>query len=164
MPPHGTSRVLDGFRTVLAGADADSVLDPDDEDLAVAHLAAVFGPSRQRNLVDHSVDDLRLHHGLDLEPRPQRDVHRRAPIFLRVSALGAASLDLGHGDARHAALVQHVLDLLELFVTDYRDDHLHAGDPFARVVPPTGSGDRCGLTVGVSAGRETPPGTGLKDS
>src|SRR5438094_7186810 len=36
MPPHGALGMLDGLWAVLAGADADGVLDADDEDLAVA--------------------------------------------------------------------------------------------------------------------------------
>src|SRR6266567_7425123 len=112
MSPHCTFAVLHGFGAVLAGADPDSVLDADDEDLAVPHFT-VASPPGHGQLVDHGTDDLRLHDRLDLESRPERDVHRGATVLLRIAALSAASLDLRDRDPRHAALVQHVLDLLE---------------------------------------------------
>src|SRR5439155_14588935 len=159
--PHGAFGVLDGFGTVLAGADADRVLDADDEDLPVSHLAVARAPGDGK-FVDHGRYDLGFHHRLDLEPRPERDVHRGAAVLLGVAALGATSLDLRHRDPRHAALVQHVLDLLQPFVADDRDHHLHrestsirrrhAGDT-SLWVEGVGSNSGCGLTVGVSAGR-----------
>src|SRR5438552_10804793 len=160
--PHGAFCVLDRLGTVLASANAHRVLDSDDEDLAVADLT-VPGPPGHGELVDDRRHDLRLHDRLDFQARPERDVHRGSAIFLRVASLGAATFDLRHRHARHAALVQHVLDLLQPFVTDDRDDHLHvesapvrrhAADTsfcFAGTASPLGCG--CGLTVGVSAGR-----------
>ena len=52
MSPHGAFGVLDGFGTVLAGADADRVLDADDEDLPVSHLAVARAPGDGK-FVDH---------------------------------------------------------------------------------------------------------------
>src|SRR5437773_7613845 len=104
--PHRTLAVLDRVGPVLPSPDADRVLDPDDEDLAVADLA-VAGPPGHRQLVDDDAHDLRLHDCLDLEPRSERDVHRLAAIRLGVTALGAAALDLGHRHARNPAIVQH---------------------------------------------------------
>src|SRR5438552_966698 len=162
VPPHGAFCVLDRLGTVLACADPNGVLDSDDEDFAVADLT-VPGPPGHGQLVDDRRHDLRLHDRLDLQARPKRDVHGGSAIFLRVASLGAATFDLRHRHARHAALVQHVLDLLQPFVTDDRDDHLHvesapvrrhAADTsfcFAGTASPLGCG--CGLTVGVSAGR-----------
>src|SRR5215471_677661 len=98
MPPHRAFGVLDRIGAVLAGADPDSVLNTDDEDLSVAHLAGP-SPSGHCQLVHHRAGDLRLHHGLDLESRPKRDVHGPAAIRLRVATLGAATFDLGDGDA-----------------------------------------------------------------
>jgi hypothetical protein len=79
---------------MFAGPDAHGVFDADDEDLAVAHLAGTGG---RRQLVDHRRDDLSLHDGFDLEPRPQGDVDGGSTVFLGVAALGAAALDLGDG-------------------------------------------------------------------
>src|SRR6266513_3741249 len=102
---------------MLPGPDADCVLDPDDEDLAVADLAVAGSPGH-RQLVDDDAHDLRLHDGLDLAPRAERDVHRLAAIRFGVTALRTAALDLGHRHARNPALVQHVLDLLQPLVAD----------------------------------------------
>src|SRR6266576_3567794 len=103
--PHGAFAVLDSVRPVLPSPDADRVLDADDEDLAVADLA-VAGPPGHRQLVDDDAHDLRLHDGLDLEPRAERDVHRLSAICLGGAALRSAAFDLGHRDARNPALVQ----------------------------------------------------------
>src|SRR5438477_7701797 len=169
--PHRTLGVLDRFRAVLAGADPHGVLNSDDEDLAVAALA-VAASTGDRQLVDHRCHDLRFHDRLNLEPRPKRYVHGRPAVLLGIAALGAASLDLCDRHTRHAALVQHVLDLLQPFVADDRDDHLHVESTSVRrhagdtsfCLAGTVSWLGCGLTVGVSAGRQTPPGTGMNDS
>src|SRR5438094_8995338 len=58
MPPHRSFPVLDGLWAVLAGADADGVLDADDKDLAVADFT-LAGAAGDCELVDHRVDDLR---------------------------------------------------------------------------------------------------------
>src|SRR5947208_15001075 len=160
VPPHGAFAVLDGFRSVLAGPDPDRVLDADDEDLPVPHLA-LAGAAGDSELVDNGADDLRLHHRLHLEPRTERDVHRGAAVLLGVTALCAAALDLGDRDTRHAALVQHVLDLLQPLVPDDRDHHIHRQSASVRshagctscCAVPTGSRSGCGLTVGVSGWR-----------
>src|SRR5690348_6537168 len=120
MPPHGALAVLDGVGPVLAGPDPDRILDTDHKDLSVADLSRT-GPTGDGQLVNHGAHDLRLHHGLDLQPGAKRDVDRPAAIRLGVAALSAATLDLGHGHARDPALVQHVLDLLQPLVADDRD-------------------------------------------
>src|SRR5260221_10386404 len=153
MPPHGALSVFDGFGAVLAGADSDRVLDVDDEDLAVADLAMVAGPRGLRQLVDNGLHYFGLHHRLNLEPGNQRDVDGGAAVLFRVAALGATALDLGHSDSGNAALVEHVLHFLQALVPDDRHDHFHAADPSPRAGLPTGSGDRSGLTVEVSACR-----------
>src|SRR5437879_8196899 len=158
--PHGALGVLDGFCSVLASANAHRILDSDDENLAVADLT-VPGPPGYGQLVDDRRYDLRFHDRLDLQARPKRDVHGGSAILLRVASLGAASFDLRHRHARHTALVQNVLDLLQSLVTDDRDDHLHVESaPVCRhaadtsfCVAGTASPLGCGLTVGVSAGR-----------
>src|SRR5256885_1566964 len=88
---------------------------------------------------------------------------RGPAVFLRVAALGSASLDLCDRDAGHTAFVQHVLDLLQPFVTDDRDDHLHRAAPVQRHTGDTSlrwsgtvSWSGWGLTVGVSDERMTP--------
>src|SRR5207245_6136326 len=99
--PHGPLAMLNRFWSMLPSSNAYRVFDSDHEDLAVADLA-VAGAAGHRELVHHGGDDLRLHHRLDLEPRPERDVHGRATVFFGVSALGAATLDLGHRHSRDA--------------------------------------------------------------
>src|SRR5579884_3214463 len=163
--PHGARRVLDGLGTALPGADADRLLDVQDEDLAVAHLALLAGAGGAGDHVDHPLHDLVPHHRLDLEPRSERDVDGRSPVALGVAALGPAALHLGHGHAAHAALVEDVLDLLQALVPDDRHHHLHALEASCLgTATGTFSPSGCGLTVGNSAGRYTPPGTGMKAS
>src|SRR4029077_11780653 len=89
MAPHRSRGVLHRLRTVLTGPDAHRVLDPDDEDLPVAHLT-LSGARGDRQLVNDDGNDLRPHHRLYLEPRTQRDVHRPSAIRLGVAALRAA--------------------------------------------------------------------------
>src|SRR5579872_2850149 len=81
--------------------------------------------------------------------------HRRPAVGLGVPAVGAAALDLGHRDPGHAALVEHVLDLLQVFVADDRHHQLHAVTPSLATgtLLPATSPPACGLTVGNSAGR-----------
>src|SRR5437868_15539768 len=98
MSPHRSFCMLNRLRAVLARSYPDGVLDPDDEDLAVPDLA-LPGPAGDRELVDHGVHDLRPHHRLDLQSRPERDVHGCAAVLFGVTPLRAASLDLGHGHA-----------------------------------------------------------------
>ena len=45
----------------------------------------------------------------------------------------AAAFNLGHGEARHAELVEDVLHLLQLFVADDGLDLLHADAPASNV-------------------------------
>src|SRR5579884_322203 len=163
--PHGARRVLDGLGTALPGADADRLLDVQDEDLAVAHLAVLAGAGGAGDHVDHPLHDLVPHHRLDLEPRSERDVDGRSPVALGVAALGPAALHLGHGHAAHAAFVEDVLDLLQALVPDDRHHHLHALEASCLgTATGTSYPSGCGLTVGNSAGRYTPPGTGMKAS
>src|SRR5438477_10821371 len=117
---------------MLAGANPNCVLDADDEDLSVSDLSVVARAGGLCELADHGIDNLRLHHRLDLQSRPQGDVDRRTPVPLGVTALRAAALDLRDGHTGYAALVQHVLDLLQPLMANDRDNHLHAGDPSRR--------------------------------
>src|SRR3989442_11174604 len=92
---------------VPPGPDSTSVSDIDDEDLAVADLAVVAGARGFRELVDHRLHDFSLHHRLDLQARPQRDVDGGAAVLLRVAALRAAAFDLCHRHTRNTPPVKH---------------------------------------------------------
>ena len=61
----------------------------------------------------------------DFQARPERDVDGRPAVLLCITPLSATTFDLGQRDSGHSALVQHVLDLLELFVANDRNNHLH---------------------------------------
>src|SRR5215218_837304 len=113
----------------LAGADAQRVLQVDDENLAVTNLAGF----RCRG------DG--FHHGFDLtfryryfQLRFRQEAHGifGAAIDLRVSLLPSIALDLGDGHAVDAETGERVAHLVELERFDDCDDKLHATGPVFR--------------------------------
>src|SRR4051812_7038123 len=117
---------LQHFLTRLAGADANRVLDREQEDLPVPDRARA-GVLQDR-LGDHRGIHV-LHHALQLELRPEVDSDRGAAVVLRDPLLASRALHLCDGDAREAALEQFLSDRLERLVPDVCDDHLHAVTP-----------------------------------
>src|SRR3954452_5447787 len=117
---------LQHFLARLAGADADRVLDREDEDLPVPDRA------RASVLQDRLRDHGHVHvvdHALQLQLRPEVDRDRRAAVVLRDPLLASRALHLGDRDAREATLEQLLADRLERLVPDVRDNHLHAVTP-----------------------------------
>src|SRR3954471_12125207 len=117
---------LQHFLARLAGADADRILDREDEDLPV--------PDRARTgvLQDRLGDHGHVHivdHALQFELRRGVDRDRRAAVVLRDPLLASRALHLGDRDAREAALEQFLTDRLERLMPDVCDDHLHAVTP-----------------------------------
>src|SRR5918992_4228830 len=119
---------------LLAGADADRVLDREHEQLAVADGARAGVP--QDRLLDDP-DVLRLHDALELELRPQVDGELGAAIVLGDRLLPAGALHLGDREAREAGLEQVRADRLERLVPGVCDDHLHAVTSPARTAAVT---------------------------
>src|SRR3954465_6495163 len=117
---------LQHFFARLAGADADRVLDREDEDLPV--------PDRARTgVLEDRLGDHRhvpaAPDALQLQLRPEMDRDRRAAVVLGDPLLTSRALHLGDRDAREAALEQFLADRLERLVADVGDDHLHAVTP-----------------------------------
>src|SRR3954463_12569769 len=117
---------LQHFLARLAGADADRILDREDEDLPVPDRA------RAGVLQDRLRDHRHVHivdHALQLQLRPEVDRDRRAAVVLRDPLLASRPLHLGDRDAREATLEQLLADRLERLVADISDNHLHAVTP-----------------------------------
>src|SRR5918999_4005821 len=108
---------------LLAGADANRVLDGEHEQLPVADGA---GPCVPQDHVLDQIHVLRLHDALELELRAQVHGEGRAAVVLGDRLLPAGTLHLRDREAREAGLEQVLADRLESLVTDVRDDHLHA--------------------------------------
>src|SRR5713101_8386199 len=137
---------LERFRAGLAGADADDLLEIEDEDLAVADLSRVgrffYGLDR---LIEHFV----LDRGLDLYFRQEIDHVFRAAIQLGVTFLPAETLDFGDGDALNADGGQGFPHLVKL---ERLDD---CGNEFHENVLPLGN-----LLIGARTCRDpAAPGT-----
>src|SRR5436309_3510667 len=117
---------LKHFLARLAGADADRVLDREDEDLPVPHRARAgvlqdrLGYHRRVRVLDYA---------LQLQLRPEMDRDRRAAVVLGDPLLTPGALHLHDGDAREPAFEQLLADRLERLVADVGDDHLHAVTP-----------------------------------
>src|SRR3954453_8277761 len=132
----------------LAGADANFVLDRQQEDLPVADRA---GPRVPQYRVRDDVDRVVVDHALQPELRPQVDRELRAAVVLGDPLLPARALRLEDRERRVAGLEQVLADRLERLVADIGDDHLHE-------VPSAGTDD---IAV-TPAGRglpATPPGS-----
>src|SRR5262249_29141408 len=106
----------------LAGADADDVVDGENEDLPVADAAGA------RDRLDQLARPPRafvFEQQLDLDLRQEVDDVLGAAIELGVALLSAEPLDLRHGHALYALLGEGLLHLVELEGFDDRLDFLH---------------------------------------
>ena len=112
--------------SALAGADADRLLDVEDEDLPVPRLAGVG------ELQDHVNGPLQVdvvHRDLELQLRPQEDRRAGAPVALREPLLPAGALRLRDRHGREAHRGEAVVDALQRLVADVGLDLLHARRP-----------------------------------
>ena len=110
-------------RPAFAGADADGLLDGEDEDLAVADAAGARGGLDR---LDDALDQIVLDHHLDLHLGQEVDDIFGAAIELGMALLAAEALDLGDGDPADPDLVERVLHVVELERLDDRFDLFHA--------------------------------------
>src|SRR3954462_13121364 len=106
----------------LVGADAQRVLDLDDENLAIADLAGLGGPGDR---LDHAVGAVVSYHHLDLDLGQEIHGVFGAPINLRMALLAPEALDLGDGQSRDSDLGERVAHVLELERLDDGGDQLH---------------------------------------
>ena len=108
--------------TALAGSDANHGLDRRDPHLAVTDLA---GPGGLDDHVDDLVHGGVVHHDLDADLGYEVDRVLGAAIDLGVTLLAAVALDLTHGHAQDAGLLQPGFDILERERLDDCSDQLH---------------------------------------
>ena len=112
----------------VAAVDAQHLLDRQDEDLAVAHLA---GPGGGHHRVDRG-----LHEGLgdpDLDPHllHQLHLHRGPAIGFHLFPFATVALSMGNGQAGHLRMEEGFQDFGELLRTNDGGDELHR--PFSVV-------------------------------
>src|SRR5579864_9524639 len=112
----------------LAGADAHRVIEPEDEDLAVADLA---GLRRRRDGVDDLVDLIGGAGDFQLDLRQEAHGVFGAAIDFGVALLAPVALHLGDGQSLNADLGQRVADLVELERLDDGHDDFHVHDPLS---------------------------------
>src|SRR5687768_9454360 len=112
---------LQHFLALLAGADANRLLDRQDEQLPVADRA---GPGVAQDHLLDQLDVLRLDDALELQLRPQVHGQLRAAVVLGDRLLATGALHLGDREAREAGVEQVRSDRLERLVADVCDDHL----------------------------------------
>src|SRR5688572_4490293 len=110
----------------FAGADADDLLEVEDEDLAVADLAGIGG---LLDGLDRLLEQFGLDRGLDFHLRQEIDHVFRAPVELGVALLAAEALDLGHGGALHADRRERFAHFVELERLDDCGNQFHARRP-----------------------------------
>src|SRR6202012_5043261 len=110
----------------LAGADANRMVEVDDEDLAVADLS---GLGRRGDRFDGLVDLLGGDRDLDLDLG--QEAHRvfSAAIDFRVALLSAVPFDFRHRETMNADGGQGVTDFLKLEWLDGRHNNFHGSYP-----------------------------------
>ena len=104
-----TSPLLDRFAAAFAGADADAVVQRQDEDLAVADFAALAGAAAFDDGVDRGLDEFFVDGDLQLHLAEQVDGELVAAIDLGVPFLPAEALHVHHRQAKDFDLGQRRL-------------------------------------------------------
>src|SRR5579871_2226428 len=112
----------DRIRSGFPRADANDLLQVEDEDLAVADLA---GPRGFFDGFDDGIDQFGL--DCDVQPhfRSEIDGVLRAPVQLRMAFLPAEALHLGHREALDSDLGKRVANFFELERLNDGCDQLH---------------------------------------
>src|SRR5512146_3053866 len=116
------SFLSEGFGAGLAGADADDLLEVEDEDLPVADLA---GLGALLDRLDGALEELVGERGLHLHLRKEVGHVLGSAIELGVALLPAEALHLGDGDALHADRRERLAHLVQLERLDDGRDHFH---------------------------------------
>src|SRR5207244_1778923 len=89
-----STNVSDGFRPAFAGANAEAVLQRQDEDLAIADAPLGSSAARLHDGVDRRLDEILVHGDLQLHLPPQVDRQLVAAVDLRVPLLSAEALHI----------------------------------------------------------------------
>src|SRR5215813_8945176 len=116
----------------FADADADGLIEADDEDLAVADLPRLGGGGDR---LDDLVGLVAGNRDLDLEFRQEAHGVFGAAVDFRVALLASVAFDLGDGHPVHANRSQSVADLVELEWLDDGHDDFHGFNPRLGPVP-----------------------------
>src|SRR5947199_2184282 len=106
--------MLNRLGPALAGADADAVLQRQDEDLAVADAALRPGAAGLHDGVDGRLDEVLVDGDLQLHLAQQVDGQLVAAVDLGVALLPAEALHVHDGHAEHFDLGQRFFDRVEL--------------------------------------------------
>src|SRR5262249_37421905 len=102
------------FGSALAGADADAVLQRQNEDFAVADAALGSGAARLHDGVDCRLHEVLVDGNLQLHLAQQVQGQLVASVDLRVAFLPAEALHVHDGQAENLNLVEGFLDRFEL--------------------------------------------------
>src|SRR5579884_1499488 len=122
-----SASLLDGLGAALAGADADAVLQRQDEDFAVADAALGAGAPGLHDGVDGRLDEVLVDGDLELHLAQQVDGQLVAAVDLGMALLATEALDVDDGQAEDLDLVKGLLDGLELGRLDNGQDQFHEG-------------------------------------
>lgn len=114
--------LLHGIRAAFTGADAQGIVNRNNENLAVANATGV---RRVADGLDSPVNEIVIGHELDFHLGQEINDVLCPAVEFRVALLVTESLDLRHGQALQSGLVQGLLDLVELERLDHRLDFLH---------------------------------------
>src|SRR6185437_12311600 len=110
----------------LAGANADRMVEVDDEDLAVADLAGLGG---RGDGIDGLVDGVRSDGDFDLDLGQEAHGVFSAAVDFRMALLPAISLDFRHRETVNANGGQGITDFFELEWLDDRHNNFHGSYP-----------------------------------
>src|SRR5213078_1291038 len=115
----------DRLRPALAGADADAVLQRQDENLAVADAAFRPGAARLHDRVNGRFDEILVDR--HLQPHLVQQVHRQlmAAIDLGMTLLPTKAAAVDHRQAKDLDLVERLLDGFDFRGRNDGDDEFH---------------------------------------
>src|SRR5205823_4430368 len=100
----------DGGRAAFAGADADAVVERQDENLAVADLPGLGGAGGVDDGLDGRLDEGVVDRYFQLQLGQQADLDLRAAVDFRCTALPAAAAHVADGHQVDVAFIQRRLD------------------------------------------------------
>src|SRR5262245_23086572 len=116
---------LDRLRAAFAGADADAILQRQNENLAVADASLRPGAARFHNRVDGRLDEILVDGALQLHL--VQEVHRQfmASVNFRVPLLPPEAAAIDHGEAKDLDLVERFLDGFDLGRLNDGEEEFH---------------------------------------
>ena len=117
---------LNRFAAAFAGADADAIVERQDEDFAVADLARRAGAAALDDRVDRRLDEVLVHRDHELHLAQQID-RELAPLIehLGLALLPAEALAIHDREPHDLDFGQGLLDVLQLARLDDGDDQFH---------------------------------------